>query len=156
MHDSTKTAEFRTANEADANSLTALIQRYYEFDHIPFDPQQIASNVRVLVNDSSLGRAWLVYSGEHAVGYMIVVFWFDLEFGGRCALLTDFYLEAAQRRKGRGRKMLQHVEDFCGESGIGALELQVLKSNNAALRFYEACGFCAYDRVPMAKHLLAS
>jgi ribosomal protein S18 acetylase RimI-like enzyme len=152
--DTSETVEFRLATEADAGPLKNFIRSYCEFDHIPFDAKKIGSSLRILIEDGTVGRAWLVCRNNRPIGYMIVVFWFDLEFGGRCALLTDVYLEPAHRRRGLGRKMLQHVEDFCRNSGIGVLELQVQQSNTAALSFYEACGFQAHDRVPMSKRLV--
>ena len=45
--------------------------------------------MRALLGDSSLGRAWLIMQGKTTAGYVIVIFWFDLEFGGRAALITD-------------------------------------------------------------------
>jgi ribosomal protein S18 acetylase RimI-like enzyme len=82
-----------------------------------------------------------------------VSFWFDLEFGGRAAAITDLYLKAEHRRQGFGRKALQFVEAFCRQKGISALELQVEKRNAAARAFYIANGFVAHARIPMSKRL---
>jgi GNAT superfamily N-acetyltransferase len=100
-----------------------------------------------------LGSAWLFVHRQRIVGYAIVVYLFDLEFGGRCAGVTDLYLKPAHRRKGFGRRMLRHLEEFCRKSGFHALELQAERRNAGALAFYQACGFQRHDRIPMSKRL---
>ena len=80
-----------------------------------------------------------------------MTFWFDIEFGGRCAALTDIYLSPSSRRKGFGSCMLRHIEKFSIKAGCGALELQVEDDNFEALAFYKACGYRRHDRIPMSK-----
>jgi ribosomal protein S18 acetylase RimI-like enzyme len=87
---------------------------------------------------------------------VIVCFWFDLEFGGRAAAITDLYLRREHRRQGIGRKALEFVEAFCRKAGISVVELQVEKGNAAARAFYKVNGFVAHDRIPMSKRLRSS
>ena len=108
------------------------------------------------MNSADLARSWLIETGTSTVGYVIVSFWFDLEFGGRAAAITDLYLRREHRRKGFGRKALEFVEAFCRKEGISALELQVEKRNAPARAFYKAIGFVPHDRIPMSKRLRSS
>ncbi len=133
--------------------LMEMIREYYEFDHIPFDPSEIQAGLAGLLKDDSLGRVWWILSELRPVGYVILTFGVDLEFGGRQATITDLYLEPEQRRRGFGRKTLAHVEDFCRASGIQALELQVERNNVSAQAFYKSIGFRAHDRIPMSKRI---
>ncbi len=144
---------FRLANFADANALKELIRKYYAFDGIPFASAEIETNLKVLLGDATLGLVWLCVRRAQIVGYLIVTFGFDLEFGGRSAFVTDFYLEPTERRKGLGRQMVGHLEEFCRQAGINALELLVERRNQTALTFYTACGFQTHDRIPMSKRL---
>ncbi len=46
--------------------------------------------------------------------------------------------------------MIEAVRDFCRRDGIGALEVQVNRHNDAAQAFYRALGFEALDRIVMS------
>lgn len=148
--------KFKPACFTNLQMLKRLIKSYYAFDHIPFRDEEVKVGLHALIGDPSLGRAWLIMNGKTTAGYVIVIFWFDLEFGGRAALITDLYLTPAHRRKGFGRTALRFVEGFCRKAGINTLELQVERSNTAAQAFYAANGFCSHARIPMSKHLIPS
>jgi diamine N-acetyltransferase len=147
--------EFKPTSLTDLKILKRLIKNYYAFDQIPFRDEEIDVGLRAFLRDPSLGRAWLIMHGKTTVGYVIVIFRFDVEFGGRAALITDLYLAAAHRRKGFGRRTLRFVEGFCRKSGIASLELQVERSNTAAQAFYAANGFRSHARIPMSKRLIS-
>jgi GNAT superfamily N-acetyltransferase len=143
----------RTATVADAVALRNLVKQYYEFDQIPCVPEEIESGLAVLLNDSSLGQAWLILHDLQPVGYVIFTYGFDIEFGGRLATITDLYLEPAHRRKGIGGKVLQQLEAFCGSIGLRGLELQVETDNAEARSLYKTFGFVPADRIPMSKRI---
>jgi ribosomal protein S18 acetylase RimI-like enzyme len=142
---------FKLATEADANRLTDLIRQYYAYDQIPFVETEIRPGLAAFLQDQSLGRAWLITRQNQSIGYTILTFGVDLEFGGRIGLITDLYFEPEHRRKGYGRKALRHVEDFCRGLGLRALELLVERDNVEAQALYKSFGFRAYDRFPMSK-----
>jgi ribosomal protein S18 acetylase RimI-like enzyme len=148
-----KNIRIEAATASDLAKLLKLIRAYYRFDRIPFDRKTIASGLSVLINNQTLGRAWLIRDRHLLVGYSILTFGFDLEFGGRQATLTDLYIDTRHRRKGIGRKVLRHLEAFCRTCGVKALELQVTGGNMRALRFYRSVGFEAYERIPMSKRI---
>jgi len=148
-----KNIRIEAASASDRVKLLKLIKAYYRFDRIPFDRKTIASGLSVLINNQTFGRAWLIRDRHLLVGYSILTFGFDLEFGGRQATLTDLYIDIRHRRKGIGRKVLRHVEAFCRNCGVKALELQVTGRNKRALHFYRSVGFEAYERIPMSKRI---
>lgn len=114
-----KHIRIKPATPRDTTRLLHLINAYYRFDQIPFDRKAIASGLSLLLNEPALGRVWLILKGGKAVGYLILTFGFDLEFGGRQATLTDLYIKAPHRRKGIGRAVLEQMEDFCrGQKGF--------------------------------------
>ena len=144
---------FRTATIADVAVLQALVKQYYEFDQIPFVPEEIESGLRTLLGDGSLGQAWLVLNGTQPVGYIIFTYGFDIEFGGGLATITDLYLEPGHRRQGLGGKILDHVEAFCRSLGLRGLELQVECDNVEARALYKRFGFQSAYRIPMSKRI---
>src|SRR5258708_36836351 len=87
--------------------------------------------LRQLLREKSLGRAWVIDSGRELAGYAIVTYNYDLEFGGIEAIMTDLFIAQRHRRKGLGARMIEAVRDFCRRDGIGALEFQVNRHNDA-------------------------
>jgi ribosomal protein S18 acetylase RimI-like enzyme len=143
----------RPANLRDRNTLLGFVRDYYRYDHIQFNRKMIASGLAILLRNQSLGRAWLILNGRRTIGYLILTFGFDLEFGGPQATITDLFIRSAFRHKGVGRKVLMQIQEFCEAAGVGAIELQVTSTNAKALEFYQRCGFEAHERIPMSKRV---
>ncbi len=144
---------FIQACPADLERVLAFIKAYYEFDGIPFKASEIKRGLEVLLGNLSLGRVWLIHSNEKDVGYAVVTFGYDLEFGGRQATVTELYITVHHRRLGLGTRAIRFLEATCRELGIEALELQVERDNTEARAFYRKLGFTAHDRIPLSKLL---
>ncbi len=142
--------KIRFAASRDFDRLLRLVAAYYRFDSIAFDTRATGAALRRLLRDKSLGRAWVIDSGRELAGYAIVTYNYDLEFGGIEAIMTDLFIGQRHRRKGLGARMIEAVRDFYRHEGIGALELQVNRHNDAAQAFYRALGFEALDRIVMS------
>ena len=145
--------DFVPAGPSDLERVLAFIKQYYEFDHIPFKASVIESGLKVLLAERSLGCAWIICANEIDVGYCVLTFGFDLEFGGRQATVTDLYIVEDYRRLGLGRRAMEFMEAFCRNVGLAAIELQVESNNGQAPNFYHALGFQAHNRVPRSKLL---
>ena len=138
---------------ADLRKLLALIEAYYRFDQIKFDRRRIKSSLTALLRDNSLGRVWLIRFAGCDAGYVIVTFAYDIEFGGRQAIITDLYLAEKYRGMGLGCSTIDQVASRCRPLRIMTLELQVERHNRAAQTFYRKVGFQPLDRIPMSKSL---
>jgi diamine N-acetyltransferase len=143
----------RFAVVRDFDRLLRLVAAYYRFESIAYDTRVTGAALRRLLREKSLGRAWVIDSGRELAGYTIITYNYDLEFGGIEAILTDLFIAQRHRRKGLGARMMKAVCVFCQREGIGALELQVNRSNEAAQAFYRALGFQALDRIVMSFEL---
>lgn len=144
---------FRTATPSDAPVLASFVRKYYEFDGIHYLPDEVEAGLNALLANPSVGQAWLVLGGTQTVGYVIFTYGFDIEFGGRLALITDLYLEPPCRRRGIGRHILEQIEVFGRSIGLRGLELQVESDNAEARALYNKFGFEAADRIPMSKRI---
>jgi diamine N-acetyltransferase len=144
---------FQQASPNHLEDVLTFVKAYYEFDGIPFRAGQVKKALEALLSDPTLGRVWIMRSSQEYVGYLIVTFGYVLEFGGRVATVTEFYIVPACRRVGLGRKGIHHLEAICRELGIGAIELQVERDNTEARSFYGKVGFEAHDRIPLSKTL---
>ena len=140
---------FRPCGPRDHKALLKLIAEYYRFDKIPYRLASLSQGLHTLLRNVSQGQAWLLETHHKAVGYAILTYNFDLEYGGVEGMLTDLYVEKRYRNRGVGSLALYEIEDFCRERGIRAVELQVLKRNRAAEMFYRKAGFRLLPRKVM-------
>jgi GNAT superfamily N-acetyltransferase len=151
--DEPMTLQFQRTSSAHLDTLLGLVQAYYEFDGIRFDASRIRRALRELMTTPALGGAWLIQEDGAVVGYFVLSFGFDLEFGGRQATLSELYLVPGQRRRGIGTRALQFVEQTLRELGIEALELQAEQDNSEALACYAKFGMKAHARIPLSKEI---
>jgi GNAT superfamily N-acetyltransferase len=140
---------FRACGPKDHRTLLKLVIAYYRFDKIPFDAKSLRQGLDTLLRNPSQGKVWLMESHKKPVGYALLTYNFDLEYGGIEGMLTDLYVEKKYRKKGIGSLALFEIEDYCRERGIRAIELQVQQHNKAAEIFYRNAGFQVLRRKVM-------
>jgi ribosomal protein S18 acetylase RimI-like enzyme len=119
---------------------------------IAIDPQVLEAALDRLLRDPSLGAVWLIERGGAAVGYAIVTFGYDLEFGGRDAYLTELWIDPPARGDGAGSAALRLLDPELRAYGVRALHLQV-RPDNPAIRLYQRSGFEPSPRVTMTHRL---
>jgi len=119
---------------------------------IVIDPAALESALRRLLGDPSLGGVWLVERAGVPVGYAIVTFGFDLEFGGRDSYLTELWIDPDARGRGAGTAALALLEPELESRHVRALHLLV-RSDNPAVRLYERTGFITSPRQVMTRRL---
>jgi GNAT superfamily N-acetyltransferase len=131
---------FRLATTADIDVLVGFMRQFYALDQYSFDELIARSALKMLIEESSLGRLWII-SKQEAIGYIAVTFGYSLEFHGRDAMVDELFLTAPHRNQGIGTKTLQFVVEQCRYLGIHALHLEVEHTNEAGLTFYRNMGF---------------
>src|SRR5262245_22304756 len=92
------------ARRKDLEDLIRLVRAYYRFEGIRFREGALAA-LRKLLTVPTLGRAWILRDRGCAIGYAILTFNFDVEFGGPEGILTDLYLKPGHRGQGLGRRL---------------------------------------------------
>lgn len=152
----TASPTFRSVGAADLETLLPLLRAYWEYDGIAYEEGRVRRGLEVLVATPALGGAWLVEVAGAPVGYFILTWGFDLEFGGRHAWITDLYLVPSQRGQGLGRAVFAFVDELLRAAGVACVELVVEHDNDEAQAFYRALGFKPAERVPMARWLPGS
>jgi GNAT superfamily N-acetyltransferase len=140
---------FRPCGPKDHKALLKLIVAYYRFDKIPYNLNSLRRGLDTLLRNLSQGQAWLMENHKKPIGYAVLTYNFDLEYGGIEGMLTEVYVEKRFRNRGVGTLALYEVEDFCRERGIRAVELQVLNHNKHAETFYRKAGFRILPRKVM-------
>lgn len=126
----------------DIDRLLPLVQQYWRFEAIEgFDAGKIATLLRQVVADSTLGQAWLATNGGAAAGYLLAVYVFSLEHRGLTAEIDEFYVTEEHRGHGIGARLLEVAEHAFRMRGCTNVSLQVGRDNEQARAFYHARGF---------------
>ncbi len=128
---------------------TAELNRH---EAIVLEPAALEASLATLLGDPGVGGVWLVERGGVSIGYAIVTFGYDLEFGGRDAVLTELWIDPEARGGGAGGAALELLAPALRAHGVHALHLQV-RPENPARRLYERLGFVASPRVVMTRRL---
>lgn len=142
----------RLATVDDLAELLPRTRALNAHEGIAIDPAVLEAALGRLLGDPGLGGVWLVERDGAAVGYAIVTFGYDLEFGGRDAVLTELWIDPPARGTGAGSAALGLLEPALRAHGVHALHLQV-RPENPARRLYERRGFVASPRVVMTRRL---
>ncbi len=124
---------------ADAIAAERWVSRYYELDELVFD-EKVRKAISALLVSPELGRFWQVERDGMPMGYIVLTFGFDHEFGGKLGVVTDFYLVEEARGQGLGSQVLQEVIQQAKQLGCKHLELAVLDHNTRAENFYRKLG----------------
>ena len=143
------------AGPAQLEELLPLIAAYHAFEEVESSLEQRRSSVANLLQEKRLGEIWLIRKLDSVIGYIAVCYSYSIEFGGRDAFIDEFYVEAAERGKGIGSKMLAEVSALLRERDIVALHLEVDGANERAKSAYERAGFSSRDRYHVMSLVLA-
>jgi ribosomal protein S18 acetylase RimI-like enzyme len=131
----------RPARASDLSRLLPLVAAYYAYDSIEYDAGTLRAALAQLLKAKSLGRVWVIDSGRGLAAYAVVAFSYDLEFGGREAIITDLFVSERYRRRGLGACLLNAIMRFCRRAALYEIELHVTRENRDALAFYKSFGF---------------
>jgi ribosomal protein S18 acetylase RimI-like enzyme len=143
----------RAAVPDDVPRLCRMLEAFNRLEQIAWDEAVGAPALRRLIGDPSLGFVGVVEVEARPVGYFIVTWGYDLEWGGRDSFLTDLYLEPDARGAGLGTRVLASIEEVARHAGAAALHLMVRPANQPAVRLYTRAGFRSPPRTLLSKPL---
>jgi ribosomal protein S18 acetylase RimI-like enzyme len=143
----------RAAETADLPTLLARMLDFNREEGIAWSIESGEAPLRRLLESPELGVVGLAERAGACVGYFVVCFSFDLEWGGRDAFLTELFVAPDQRGQGLGSRLLVEAERIARAHGVAALHLAVRRENASALRVYQAAGFADSGRVLYSKPL---
>lgn len=142
----------RPATLTDLPEVLPRTRALQDHESIEIDNARLEAGLRQLLGNPGFGGVWLVTRDRQTIGYAIVTFGFDLEFGGREGWLTELWIDADQRTQGAGAAAIEALVPELALRDIKALHLQV-RDDNPAMRLYERSGFVASPRTIMTRRL---
>ncbi len=132
---------YQIATLDDVETLLPLVQAFHEYEELPFDRTLDRHALEQLLKNETIGKVWIIYDSDIAIGYVIVTFAYTLEYRGYEACIDEFYVRPAYRGQGIGTQTLQFVESYCQLHNINAISLEVAEDNNRAQRIYRKAGY---------------
>jgi GNAT superfamily N-acetyltransferase len=144
---------FLDADRSNIEAIVNFMREYYTYDHIPFEREAVRSSLERLVNDHSLGRAWVIRYGDDAIGYCVLTLGYSLEFRGRTAFIDELFIKEDYRGMGIGARSLEFLKDTARALGVTALRLEVERKNVDAQQLYKKAGFENQDRNLMTNRI---
>lgn len=134
--------EIREANQIDLPDLLALVEKYHQFEGIELDDAGRQAALTQLIN-SDWGKIWVAQVSGRLVAYLALCKGFSIESGGQDGFIDELYVEAQERGKGIGRRLLNLALSEAKAMGIRALYLIAEENNHKALSMYSRVGFRA-------------
>jgi GNAT superfamily N-acetyltransferase len=134
--------DVRPATPEDIDSMLPMVEEYWRFEAIAgFDAARLRAILGRVLDDASLGRAWVATVHGQPAGYLLAVYVFSLEHQGVTAEIDELFIAPQHRKLGLGARMLIAAEMQFRSEGCTNVSLQIGRSNEEARRFYRSHGF---------------
>lgn len=137
---------FKYLEPSQIETITSMMQDFYAIDNYPIDIEVSKKLFQEFISDDKLGKAWLIYSENELIGYVILTFVFSFEYQGRIAFIDELYLKETARGKGIGAKTLQFIKEQIPKLSLKLLYLEVEHHNENAQKLYLANDFEVHNR----------
>jgi diamine N-acetyltransferase len=153
----------RPATAVDYDALCALLDEIHSLHcaalpHLfrkPAGPVSEPEYIQALLADENVGLFVADVDGQVA-GFIHAVVRespaLSIFVPRRYAVVDTLTVQASHRRRGIGRALMAHVQEWAIAKGATAIELNVHEFNREAIRFYEGLGYKAARRT-MSKSL---
>lgn len=121
--------------------LLPLVQAFYSHFGYPFEERRKRELLAAFLADRSAGRLWLIEVDAVPRGYLLLAFFFSLEFDGRIAFVDELYIAPEGRQRGAGAEALRQLEELCRGLELRALRLETEADNHRARALYVRSGY---------------
>jgi ribosomal-protein-alanine N-acetyltransferase len=145
----------RLAREEDVENVFALEREVAEAPHWNKD------DYAAMVREGEVGEIRRsLYIAEQQDGMLVGFAVGKVVVRARSSELESIAVKQTSRRLGIGRRLIEHVADWCRSQGATVMELEVRAANDCAIRLYRFLGFVAegvrprYYRDPVDDALL--
>lgn len=137
---------FKPLQTSDIDTIVPMMQEFYAIDNYPIDIAISKPLFLEFLENPHLGRAWLIYSDEEIVGYVILTFIFSFEYKGTIAFLDELYLSEKARGKGIGKKALDFIHQEAVSLSLKIIYLEIEGHNEVAQKLYLSKDFMVHNR----------
>ncbi|HLA56814.1 MAG TPA: GNAT family N-acetyltransferase [Flavobacterium sp.] len=140
------TATYKKIGHSDIGIIVPLMQEFYAIDGYPMDVELASTLFSTFIDNENLGQAWLIFSNDEIVGYVILTFIFSFEYKGKIAFIDELYLKDAARGKGIGRQTVGFIKAEAKNHQLKLIYLEVEHHNSNAQQLYLSADFEIHNR----------
>lgn len=134
------TISITRAGPADLDTLAALFDAYRQFYGQPGDIPRARQWLRERLRFGE-SVVLLAKRGGATLGFAQLYPMFSSVRTARTWILNDLYVDAAARRTGVARALLDAAADFARKDGAAGISLETMADNEAARATYRAAGW---------------
>ena len=138
--------EFKPLAAPNIETIVSMMQEFYAIDGYPISIDVSKALFQEFIFNENLGKAWLIFSDNEIVGYIILTFVFSFEYQGRIAFLDELYVTEKARGKGIGSKAIEFIKGESHKLSLNLIYLEVEPHNEKAQKLYLANGFESHKR----------
>src|SRR5258708_13028931 len=93
---------FRSCGPKDHGALLKMVIAYNHFEKNPVHRKRLSQGLDALLRNPSQGKMWLMENHKKPVGYALLTYNFELEYGGVEGALRGFFFGRPFRIQGVG------------------------------------------------------
>lgn len=138
--------EFKPLVAPNIETIVSMMQEFYAIDGYPISIDVSKVLFQEFIFNENLGKAWLIFSDNEIVGYIILTFVFSFEYQGRIAFLDELYVTEKARGKGIGSEAIAFIKTESHKLSLKLIYLEVEPHNENAQKLYLANGFESHNR----------
>jgi GNAT superfamily N-acetyltransferase len=128
------------AAPADYSTLEPMAVDFKIDDPEPRTERELLA-LRTLLADPHAGTVFFIDQDRRTVGYAILCWGFSVEYGGRDAILDEFYVVRELRGRGLGLQVLALLAAEARQRGVVAIHLEVLSFEARNFNLYARAGY---------------
>jgi ribosomal protein S18 acetylase RimI-like enzyme len=144
----------RSAQPDDVGTILELSARLYSEDgETLFDEGRASTALDAMLDSEDLGVVLVAEKRGEVAGFLVLVWGFSLESGGRDAFVDELYVAPEWRSAGIGTALMRAAETASERAGARVVHLVVEGSNVGARRFYRRLGYTGREIGLFSKRL---
>ena len=129
------------ASERDLPLVHAFIRELAEYEQLLHEVRATDDALRLtLFGPAPAAEIVIAYDDAEPAGFALFFQSYSTFLAKPGLYLEDLFVRPASRKKGIGRKLLEHLAGLAIARGYGRLEWRVLDWNEPAIRFYRSIG----------------
>src|SRR5258706_14062254 len=109
---------FRSCGPKDHGALLKLVIAYNHFEKNPVHRKRLSQGLDVLLRNPSQGKMWLMENHKKPVGYALLTYNFELEYGGGGGGVCGLFCWRPFRQQGVGWAAVFEVGGYFRGRGV--------------------------------------
>ena len=135
--------KIRNAEVDDIDAMKALLRQLFSIEtDFAVDGQRQRQGLALMLDGCQKHRCVKVAEADGEVKGMVTAqLLMSTAEGGVVALIEDLVVDDGFRRRGIGRRLMDHIEKWCHDHGASRMQLLADRNNRYALDFYKKIGW---------------